>query len=391
MIQTAEVTFNLNEIKLPTIICRNEETGRQIQFTLVDDSGEPVTLPSTATYTFMMIKPDGNFYETLLTSGLLTVSDQLTASGGLGHYAIKITDTDTLIYSGQGGILIDDHLITDDTIDSVSEVYGLHFPDDFLTIYSSVAVLDDTTTSTLSTWSSSKIAAEIASGTGADLIDDNVTSADKTWSSNKISAGIAAKTSINDNGITHTETWSSDKIATELNGKPDVDDSAQNYSDTWSSEKINSEIQAAGPIDDNRTSDETTWSSRKISDEISAITPGGSAYSTTEHAIGTWIDGSTVYERTYRYTGNVPANPFQTNLDFTGKQVIDFIPHYAQYTYDGGSKTGIIVGSELLVNNSEMLQVQYNPEPPTLRVYSWLGNATESYDIAFTLRYTKTV
>ena len=66
MIQTAEITFNLNEFKLPTIICRNEETGRQIQFSLVDDSGEPITLPNTATYTFMMIKPDGNFYDSVI-------------------------------------------------------------------------------------------------------------------------------------------------------------------------------------------------------------------------------------------------------------------------------------------------------------------------------------
>lgn len=388
MIQTAEITFNLNDIKLPTIICRNEETGRQIQFTLVDDSGEPITLPDTASYTFMMIKPDGNFYETLLTSGLLTVSDQLTASGGLGHYAIKITDTDTLIYSGQGGILIDDHLITDDTIDSVSEVYGLHFPEDFLTIYSSVAVLDDTTTSTLSTWSSEKIAEEIASGTGADLIDDTVTSANKTWSSNKISAEVASKTSINDHGITHTETWSSDKIATELNGKPDVDDTAQNYADTWSSEKINAEIDDAGRIDDNRISDETTWSSLKTYNEISSITPGGDSYSTVEHAIGTWIDGSTIYEKTYTYSESGAANPFQTTIDMTGKNIIEVIPHYARYTYNSGQGYGECIGSELL--DSSVFDVRYpNSAPYMLNVRCYIG-ATDSYDIAFTLRYTKT-
>ena len=364
MIQTAEITFNLNEVKLPTIICRNEETGRQIQFTLVDDSGEPVTLPNTASYTFMMIKPDGNFYESLIPAGLLTVSDQLTASGGLGHYAIKITDTDTLIYSGQGAILIDDHLITDETIDSISEVYGLHFPDDFLTIYSSVAVLDDTTTSTLSTWSSSKIAAEIAAGSGADLIDDNA--------------------------IAQNKTWSSDKIATELNGKPDVDDTAQNYSDTWSSEKINSEIQSTTHIADNVIGNYSTWSSQKISDEISSITPGGAAYSTTEHAIGTWIDGSTLYEKTYTYSGNVPANPFHTTIDMTGKNIIEIIPHYARYTYDNGQSYGECVGSELWDLNTGIMVIKYSPGPYTLDVYSFLGNSTDSYDIAFTLRYTKT-
>ena len=113
-------------------------------------------------------------------------------------------------------------------------------------------------------------------------------------------------------------------------------------------------------------------------------------YSTAEHAVGTWIDGSTVYEKTYTYSGNVPANPFETTIDFTGKQFLELIPHYAKYTYDGGSGYGEVVGSELLNNYSEMLQVQYYPEPPTLRVHSFLGNATESYDIAFTLRYTKT-
>ena len=113
-------------------------------------------------------------------------------------------------------------------------------------------------------------------------------------------------------------------------------------------------------------------------------------YSTAEHAVGTWIDGSTVYEKTYTYSGNVPANPFETTIDFTGKQFLELIPHYAKYTYDGGSGYGEVVGSELLNNYSEMLQVQYYPEPYTLRVHSFLGNATESYDIAFTLRYTKT-
>lgn len=361
MIQTAEITFNLNDIKLPTIICRNEETGRQIQFTLVDESGDPITLPNTATYTFLMIKPDGNFIETTIPAGLLTVSDQLTASGGLGHYAIKITDTDTLIYSGQGGILIDDHLITDDTIDSISEVYGLHFPDDFLTIYSSVAVLDDSSTSALSTWSSSKIAAEIAAGSGADLIDDNAT--------------------------TQTKTWSSDKIATELAGKPDVDDTAQNYSDTWSSEKINSEIQSTTHIADNVIGNNSTWSSQKISDEISAITPGGDAYSTTEHAVGTWVDGSTVYERTYLINQTAPPATYTYNVPFTGCRLIDYIPHYVSYSYQG--QTLFITGSELAFNDYAYAKLQYAGEVEPDLVFSSALGSVDSAAYCFTIRYIK--
>lgn len=382
----------MNRKDLETIQAVQSDTLREIAFDFyATDAEDAVQLdPDEFTVKFNMLKPDNNFVMTTFTDGIIKLSDNMTAVTGTGYYCIMLMDGDDVIYSGNGKIIINDHVIGTDNIDSVSEADGLVFPDDFYTRDTPIAEIDDSGTSDSSTWSSEKIAEEIAAGSGADLIDDLTTSTEKTWSSSKISSQISAKASINDSSITHTETWSSDKIATELNGKPDIDDSAQNYTDTWSSQKINDEIDEAGRIDDVRTSDETTWSSEKIANEISSITPGGATYSTTEHAIGTWIDGSTVYERTYRYTGNVPANPFQTNLDFTGKQVIDFIPHYAQYTYDGGTKTGIIVGSELLVSNSEMLQVQYNPEPPTLRVYSWLGNATESYDIAFTLRYTKT-
>lgn len=382
----------MNRKDLETIIAVQSDTLREIAFEFyATDAEEAVQLdPDDFTVKFNVLKPDNNFVMTTFTDGVIKLSDQITAVTGTGYYCILLMQDDELIYSGNGKIIINDHVIGSENIDSVSEADGLVFPDDFYTRDTPIAEIDDSATSDSSTWSSEKIAEEIAAGSGADLIDDTVTSTTKTWSSNKISAEVAAKTSINDNGITTTETWSSDKIATELNGKPDIDDTAQNYTDTWSSEKINSEIQGTTHIADNAISSNSTWSSQKISDEISGITPGGAAYSTTEHAIGTWIDGTTLYERTYRYTGNVPANPFQTNLDFTGKQVIDFIPHYAQYTYDGGSKTGIVVGSELLTNQSEMLQVQYAPEPPTLRVYSWLGNATESYDIAFTLRYTKT-
>lgn len=382
----------MNEKDLETILAVQSDSLREIAFDFyATDSEEAVQLdPDDFTVKFNVLKPDNNFVMTTFTDGVIKLSDQITAVTGTGYYCILLMQDDEVIYSGNGKIIINDNVIGSENIDSVSEADGLVFPDDFYTKDTPVAAIDDSATSDSSTWSSEKIAEEIAAGSGADLIDDSSTSTTKTWSSSKISSSIAAKTSINDNGITHTETWSSDKIATELNGKPDVDDSSQNYTDTWSSEKINIEIQGTTHIADNAISSNSTWSSQKISDEISGITPGGAAYSTVEHAIGTWIDGSTLYERTYRYTGNVPANPFQTNLDFTGKQVIDFIPHYAKYTYDVGTKTGIVVGSELLVSNSEMLQVQYYPEPPTLRVYSFLGNATESYDIAFTLRYTKT-
>lgn len=382
----------MNRKDLETIQAVQNDSLREIAFEFyATDAEDAVQLdPDEYEVKFNMLKPDNNFVMTTFTDGIIKLSLNMTAVTGTGYYCIMLMQDEEVIYSGNGKIVINDHVIGAENIDSVSEADGLVFPDDFYTRDTPIAEIDDSGTSDSSTWSSEKIAEEIAAGSGADLIDDTVTSETKTWSSSKISTQIAAKASINDNGITHTETWSSDKIATELAGKPDVDDTAQNYTDTWSSQKINDEIDEAGRIDDVRTSDETTWSSQKISDEISGITPGGAAYSTTEHAIGTWIDGSTLYEKTYTYSGIGAANPFQTSIDFTGKQFIDFIPHYAKYTYNAGSNVGIVAGSELRNNNSEMLRVQYDNVPPTLLVYSFLGNATESYEIAFTLRYTKT-
>lgn len=113
-------------------------------------------------------------------------------------------------------------------------------------------------------------------------------------------------------------------------------------------------------------------------------------YSTAEHAVGTWIDGETIYEQTYNYTGTGAANPFTTTIDMTGKHIVEVIPHYARYTYNSGQGYGECIGSEMLYSNSNVLNIRYvDSVPYTLTVSSTMGS-TESYDIAFTLRYTKT-
>lgn len=384
--------MNLNQKELETIQAVQSDTLREIAFVfyLTDSEDEEPLNPDGYTVKFNMLKPDNNFVMTTFTEGIIKLTLNMTAVTGTGYYCIMLMQEDEVIYSGNGKIVINDHVIGAENIDSVSEADGLVFPDDFYTRDTPIAEIDDSGISDSSTWSSEKIAEEIAAGTGADLIDDLTTSTEKTWSSSKISAGIAAKASINDSSATLNETWSGDKIATELAGKPDVDDTAMNYTDTWSSEKINSEIQSTTHIADNVIGNNSTWSSQKISNEISAITPGGAAYSTTEHAIGTWIDGSTIYEKTYTYSGNVAANPFQTTIDMTGKNIIEIIPHYARYTYNNGQDYGECVGSELWTQTTGIMDIKYYPGPYTLIVSSFLGNSTDSYNIAFTLRYTKT-
>lgn len=58
-------------------------------------------------------------------------------------------------------------------------------------------------------------------------------------------------------------------------------------------------------IDDTTASTDTTYSSSKIEELIEAI-PSGDVYSSAEHIVGKWIDGtSDVYERTFVYDNDI--------------------------------------------------------------------------------------
>ncbi|MBQ1296571.1 MAG: hypothetical protein IIY21_21175 [Clostridiales bacterium] len=159
---TQTITINLTQSRLAPIIMRSEEKGREFQFDVINEAGEPEDLTGYD-LKFMMLKPDDNVVYADLASGILTQSEQMTTSKGKGYYCIRIMDDDTIIYSGQGPVVIDDHVIDDETLDSISEVDGLVFPDDFYTKDDNVALIDDNVTSTEKTWSSSKIASEITS------------------------------------------------------------------------------------------------------------------------------------------------------------------------------------------------------------------------------------
>lgn len=158
---TQTITVNLTQSKLSAIIMRSEEKGREIRFEVIDEAGEAVDLTEYAVK-FIMLKPDENVVMTDAVGGVVTQSEQMTAVKGVGYYCIRLIDDDTVVYSGQGKVLIDDHVVDDETLQSISEVDGIIFPDDFLTIDSPVAMIDDNTTSAESTWSSDKISDELA-------------------------------------------------------------------------------------------------------------------------------------------------------------------------------------------------------------------------------------
>ena len=229
-----KVKFDLMQSKLDDIRVVQGDSSRQIQFICADIDGEPIS-PDNYTFTFNLIKPDHTFVIQSLPGDVLTITEQMEAYTGTSYYNLQVKDSNNdIIYSGQGAFIVDDSLITDGDIESVAEVNGYVFPDDFATR----GDID-----------------EMVSDLGFAKIDDSHT--------------------------VDTATWSSDKI----------------------SDYVHDSL--PGVLDDNEIASDSTWSSAKIADELSNINVLD-VYSTSEHLVGKWLDGSDVYEVTfYRNISNL--------------------------------------------------------------------------------------
>lgn len=123
------------------ITCRYGEEMRQYIFKPdIDVSGLSCLL--------QIAKPDGTFTEngvevhtdpdTGECTLVITIPTQATVVKGLAKYSICCygeVETEThLLYSAEGPLWVDDDLITEEMIESVAEVNGYTFPQDFVTI-----------------------------------------------------------------------------------------------------------------------------------------------------------------------------------------------------------------------------------------------------------------
>lgn len=209
-IVTQKISINLTQSKLPALIMHTDEQGRRFLFELVDENGDVITLTDDYSARYSQKKPDGNFVtESLEISEdgkqiTLNQSTQMTTVPGISYYDISIYNGSDIIYTGQGRVVVDDHILDNETIISIAEADGLVFPDDFYTKDDPVAQIDDDVTSLSKAWSSSKISGEIGdaittaegytdTAIGA-IIDDNDQDIDTTWSSDKIASEIAGAT-----------------------------------------------------------------------------------------------------------------------------------------------------------------------------------------------------
>lgn len=289
---TQKIVTRLSNDVLPPVRMVSGDVGREIQLEIYD-SDESTTPIDLETYyaSITIIKPDNTFVIKDFDNDKVELPEQAGAVTGHGYYQIKVyTSGERQIYTGQGPFIVDDDILSEEMIESVAEVNGYKFPDDFLT--------------------------------EADM--------------------------------------------REYVTKYELEDAL------------------AGIIDDDTTDYNSTWSSAKISDALSTT---GTSYSTDERTIGKWVDGSDLKEKTYVYKGTGAANPFTTTIDFTGKSIIEVIPHYVKFTYGGGT-VGYCAGSALVNNNSNLMNVAYDDnELPTVRVTCYIGSGTETYEVAFTIRY----
>lgn len=291
---TQKIQFNLMQNKLDDIRIVQGDTLRELQFECLDMDGEALSTEDY-TYTYAQVKPDHTFIVETLTDGILQVFDQMWAITGTSYYALQIQDNNTeeLVYSGQGALIVDDALISMDDMESVAEVNGYVFPTDFCT---------------------QDQVADICDSLGYAKINDLLTTTGNVWSAMHTLVMI-------DNQV-------EDLIA---------DNTSQSLTKTWSNKKIQDEIE--GMIDDDNSSEYTTYSSDKI-DDLIAGAGSSSTYSTTPQKVATWIDGSNVYEVVMEFTpahallsGNwddIYNNPIPS-----GAKIID-----TKYVGSGGAGSG---------------------------------------------------
>ena len=130
------------------IIFKQGEIGREIEFE-VYNNGVAVDLDGYDV-TFSVYKPDGNF---VIVSGTIdndTVTieetEQMTAVCGSGCFDLALTKTNEVIYTFKGFVDIATPILTRETVNSVSMVFGLVFPDDFqekLTAGENITIVDN--------------------------------------------------------------------------------------------------------------------------------------------------------------------------------------------------------------------------------------------------------
>lgn len=131
---TQQIKIYMDDRLLPDIRMVSGDIGRQILPIIYanQDADEALDL-TNYTLRCIFIKPDNTFVIQDYIDGVIDIPDQVGAVTGSGYYQLRLTRSGEEVYSGQGRFVVDDYILTDEMIESIAEVNGYQFPDDFLT------------------------------------------------------------------------------------------------------------------------------------------------------------------------------------------------------------------------------------------------------------------
>lgn len=131
---TQEINVYMDVTDLPEIRMVAGDVGRMIYPYVYTNrnADEPLDL-TTYTLRIILIKPDKTFVIADFYDGAIELPEQAGAVTGRGYYQLRVSKSGEEIYSGQGDFIVDDYILNDSMVESIAEVDGYQFPDDFLT------------------------------------------------------------------------------------------------------------------------------------------------------------------------------------------------------------------------------------------------------------------
>lgn len=131
---TQQIRLYMDDTELPEIRMVSGDVGREIVLYVYPnkDSTESLDL-TTFELRVIFIKPDKTFVIQDYFDGIMDIPSQVGSVVGQGYYQIRLSKAGEEIYSAQGDLIIDDYILDDSMVESVAEVNGMKFPDDFLT------------------------------------------------------------------------------------------------------------------------------------------------------------------------------------------------------------------------------------------------------------------
>lgn len=114
-------------------------------------------------------------------------------------------------------------------------------------------------------------------------------------------------------------------------------------------------------------------------------------YSTSEQVIGKWIDGKTLYQRTFVLTPNIAASITSTQISLNTANVkIAMLDPSASYFLDTQGSTGYMPFPNVNSNAAALCGGYPSVQNGNIQIQIRKGGSVAIYELILTIRYTKT-